>query len=407
MKYVELENVIRNTEGKYICLFGAGLIGCTWAYDLLKQMGCRIDFYCDNNKEADLVIRDEIRTISLEALYSLKENVLVFITVGSKNQESIRNQLKKNGVHSIVQMDYLFLQIFIESLNDTDDLNLKKKFQFILDDEEYICRQFKYKLGYELNIKNPTTLNEKIQWLKINDRKPIYTQLADKFLAREFIKEKFGEEYLVPLLYTTSDWRDIIPDNIPNEPCIIKTNHSSGDYQIIRDRGTIDWKKIRMKYEKELMKNFYYANREFQYKNIKPMIIIERLLMLSNGKIPNDYKLHFFNGRCEFIYCSIDREGANYRKVYDINWQPLEFAWASEVKNLKSQQGPDIPRPGSFEKMLNIGYEIAKNMKYVRVDFFDVDGKLYCGEITLHHGAGYDAFYPEKYDLYYGQKLSL
>lgn len=406
MKYDELRELQCRTQER-VCLFGAGMIGCTWAYDLLSEMGFHIDFYCDNHKKENTVVRNGIKTISIDTLYSLKGNVLVFITMADKYQREIRKQLEDNGIYNIIETGFYFLQTFIESLLDMNDQSINKQFACVLNDEEYIRRQFKFRLGYELNLNNPQTLNEKIQWLKINDRKTEYTQLADKYAVRQYIETKFGKEFLIPLLFKTEDCSELTYNNIPDEACIIKTNHGCGGYQIVRNKEKIDWEELQIKFKRLLLENYYYSHREFQYKYIKPLIIVEKLLMLPSGKIPNDYKLHFLNGKCEFVYCSIDREGANYRKVYDTDWKPLGFVWVSGAKDLSTQQGIDIPKPKSFEKMMEIGGEIAKNMRYVRVDFYDVNGKLYCGEITLHHGAGNDAFYPKQYDLYYGQKLKL
>lgn len=406
MRYDEL-NKLYNEKHKYVCLFGAGMIGCTWAYDLLSEMGFHIDFYCDNHKKENAVIRDGIKTILPDTLFNLKDDVLVFITMSDKYQKSIRRQLEEHGVYKVVEMGFYFLQTFIMSLVEMNNKNLNKQFECILDDKEYIRRQFKFRLGYDLNLENPKTLNEKIQWLKINDRNRRYTQLTDKYAVRQYIEEKFGKEVLVPLLFKTEDWNELTYDNIPDMACIVKTNHGCGGHQVIRNKEKIDWDELRARFKRLCEENYYYSHREFQYKDIKPCILVEKLLMLSNGKIPNDYKLHFLNGKCEFVYCSVDREGENYRKVYDIDWKPLGFLWVSSAKNHSIQQGRDIPKPKTFEKMLEIGKEIAKDIKYVRVDFYDVEGKIYCGEITLHHGAGNDTFYPSQYDLYYGKKLKL
>ena len=131
--------------------------------------------------------------------------------------------------------------------------------------------------------------------------------------------------------------------------------------------------------------------------------MVEKLLLTHEGKIPNDYKLHFFNGKLGFVYCSIDREGGNYRNMYDPDWKPLYFSWGGHDED----RGPEISPPASFPEMLRIGSEIAKMFHYVRVDFYDVDGKLYYGEITFHHGGGYNRFIPESYDRYFGDMLDL
>ena len=277
-----------------------------------------------------------------------------------------------------------------------------------LYDKLIISRKFKRVFGYRINFKNPQTLNEKIQWLKLNSHEDLHTICADKYKVREWLSQRFGSDYLVPLLYKTENWQDINPDIIPSDThCIIKSNGGCGDYCIIRDKSKVNWAELKQKCRIWLNTNYYYEKQEWQYKNIKKCIIIEKLLETKNHCLPNDYKLHFINGELEFVYCSINRETTNNRNVYDANWQPLPFSWVAKEKDIKNLRGPEIPPPATFEKMKYIGREIAKLFKYVRVDFYDVDGKLYYGEITLHHGSGFDVFNPNDYDLFYGQKLIL
>ena len=268
-----------------------------------------------------------------------------------------------------------------------------------------IKSKFKKVFGYELDLNNPKTLNEKIQWLKINEHKEFHTICADKLSAREYWK-KFGEDHLIPLLFWTYNWEDIIDENISEVPCIVKCNTGCGCYEIIRNKEDVNFKNLRQKCRKWLSGNYYYRSQEWQYKNIKPCIIVERLLLDANGHIPNDYKLHFINGELQFIYCSVDREGENYRCIYSPDWTRLNIEWV-EPKKHTGLSGKDIDCPKTFPQMISIGQKIAHDFKYVRVDFYDVDGKLYYGEITLHHGSGFDTFVPESYDLYYGNKLQL
>ena len=131
------------------------------------------------------------------------------------------------------------------------------------------------------------------------------------------------------------------------------------------------------------------------------------MLQTKENKIPNDYKLTYFNGKLQFIYCSIDREGINKRNIYSPDWKPMPFSWVDVAsgKKLDSIKGPEIPPPPTLKKMIEFGNKISKNFKYVRVDYYDVDGKLYFGEITLCHGAGFDVIYPKNYDLELGNKL--
>jgi len=271
-----------------------------------------------------------------------------------------------------------------------------------------IDRRFTQVFGHGVNWDNPTTLNEKIQWLKLYGYKPFHTVCADKYRMREYLFEKFGNnEYQIPVLYKTDNWKDINMDNIPNEPCVIKANHTQGDVVIVRDKSKLDINKLRKDCRWWLFRNLYPECYEPQYKDIKPLIIIEKLLLTKDGYVPNDYKLHYINGELQFVYCSVSRETINKRNIYDANWKPLMFTWSEKYKDPSKLRGPEIPAPSTFEKMKELGAVIAKDFKYVRVDFYDVDGVLYFGEITLHHGSGLDVFVPESYDTYYGNILKL
>lgn len=278
----------------------------------------------------------------------------------------------------------------------------------LFSDVYYIKKNFYKSHKYNFDIKNPRSLNEKLLWLKLNDRNnPFYTICADKYGVREYLKNNFGEEFLIPLVMETTDVSKITPDNLPDYPFIIKTNHDSAHYIIVKDKSKIDWKKVQTDLTIWMSENYYYVEKEWQYKNIKPRVVVEKLLECSNGKIPNDYKLNCINGKVEFVYCSIDREEKNKRNIYSRDWKPLDFSWAKPGKDISNIRGEEIQPPASFAKMIEISEEIAKQFKYVRVDFYDVDGKLYFGEITLHHGGGYDIIAPFERDEFYGNLLQL
>jgi hypothetical protein len=277
-----------------------------------------------------------------------------------------------------------------------------------MSDRSYLEKMFPLAQEYPLDLDNPRSLNEKIQWLKINDRRDINTLLADKYKVRNYIKENFGEEYLIPLVYVTNNPEDIKPENLPDNPIIVKCNHDSGHYQIIRDKSKIDWHKLQVDLKWWMSFNYYYLDREWQYKNMKPTIIVEKLLFDKNGKIPNDYKLHCINGRVEFVYVSVDREGKNKRNIYDRDWKPVPFVFAGKDKIKKGNiRGEEIEPPVSYQVMLTFAEKIASLYDYVRVDFYDVDGKLFFGEVTHHHGGGFDQIRPLEWDYKLGEKISL
>lgn len=262
--------------------------------------------------------------------------------------------------------------------------------------------------GKAPDLDHPKTLNEKILWLKLNDRTPLHTLCADKYTVRRYLKERFGEEFLIPLLYETDDYKNVNLQTIPDVPCIIKASHSQGDMLIVRDKKDIELNKLQYQMKIWMKRNLYEETQEWQYKNCKPRIIIEKLLQDKEGHIPNDYKLHFINGKLAFIYCSVGRETTNKRNIYDADWNPLYFSWVEPYKDASNIRGKEIPAPATFDEMKKIGGMIAKDFPYyVRVDFYDVDGKLYFGEITFHHGSGFDVFVPSHYDEIFGQRLKL
>jgi hypothetical protein len=160
----------------------------------------------------------------------------------------------------------------------------------VIPEKAFLKRNFRKAYKRELNLEKPETLNEKIVWLKLNDRTPLHTQCADKYAVREYVSAKIGAEYLVPLLYMTKNTNEITPNNLPDFPCIIKTNHDSGVGYFVKKKNDVDWKTVRQSLKKRLKHNYYYGKKEWQYKNIKPCIIVEKLLTDKDGNIPYDYK---------------------------------------------------------------------------------------------------------------------
>lgn len=272
----------------------------------------------------------------------------------------------------------------------------------ILSEEAFIKQTFKYRFGYALDLKNPKTLNEKIQWLKLNDRTSLQALCADKYAVRGYIKDKIGAEYLIPLVYQTQNPVEIVPENIPDFPCIIKANHTSGGAIIVKTKDEVDWKKTRKELAKLLKKNFYYRGREWQYRKIEPRILVEKLLLDENLAIPMDYKLHCFNGKLVFIQVDIDRHTNHKRNIYNTDWNLLDCCWkySNETKR-------DIKKPALFEAMRSLAEAIAQDFCYVRVDLYQVGNKIYFGELTFHSESGFALFIPPEWDRRLGEQLTL
>lgn len=278
----------------------------------------------------------------------------------------------------------------------------------ILPDDVVLKLLFRKKMGKKLDLRNPKTLNEKIQWLKLYDRKDIYKVYADKYRVREIIKSKIGDEYLIPLLAIFEHPRDIIDVNsLPPPPYIIKNNHDNSGGIIVRDYKNFDLEMAKARLLKNIEREHYSSGKEWQYKDIPRKIIVEKLLVDKSNRIPNDYKFNCFNGRVEFIYVSIDREGQNYRKIYNRDWEETDITWTYRGNEKKKFSGPGIDKPSNFDEMIRIAEILSADFKYVRIDLYNLDGAIYFGEVTLHHGSGFEPILPEHYDYYYGSLISL
>jgi hypothetical protein len=271
-------------------------------------------------------------------------------------------------------------------------------------DIQYINERFENAHQYKLNLAHPKSLNEKLQWLKLNDRRQLLVSHADKFGVREYVEKEFGAEFLIPLILISENVDEIVPENLPDESVIIKTTHDSGSFHIVQNKKQTSWTKIKSDLKWALRRNYYWIDREWQYGEIKPRIIVEKLLQ-DDGKIPNDYKFNCFNGKVEFIYVSVDREGINKRNIYSRDWQPLPFTWSKKYKDHSTLRGPEIDPPLNLAKMIEMAEHVAQQYDYVRVDMYNINGAIYFGEITHCHGGGFDEIRPLEWDFKLGEKL--
>jgi hypothetical protein len=270
----------------------------------------------------------------------------------------------------------------------------------LLSDSYYISEQYKKKFNVYPDLKHPKTLNEKIQWLKLNERTPLHTMCADKYKVQDYVREKIGDKYLIPLVFETKNVNDICEKNMPNYPVIIKTNHDSSGGIIIKDRTNHNWEETQRRLRKLLKINYYYPQREWPYKNIERRIIVERLLIAENGGIPFDYKVHCFNGKPQFIQVDLDRMGEHSRNLFTPLWEKMEVG-------LEYPLGEGVKKPIHLDKLLQLASELAKEFTYARVDLYAIHDEIYFGEITFHPGGGLENFSPSEWDLKFGNKLKL
>ncbi len=273
-------------------------------------------------------------------------------------------------------------------------------------EEETIKQRFKNSFGRELDLENPQTFNEKINWLKLNDRGPLHTKCADKFSVREYIAGKIGTEYLIPLLFHTENPKELIAENLPEIPFIIKTNHDSGGIFIVHDKTNLNYKKAQLTLKGLLNKNYYQESKEWHYKNIKPCILVEKLLLDEKGKIPFDYKLHCFNGSVRMIQVDMGRDTEDhFRNWYNPKWQREPYS--KGTSNLIEHSDIEVPKPSTLKEMLRLSEILSEPFDYVRVDWYDVGSKLYFGELTFYPAGGTTPFNPEKWDYILGEELKI
>jgi hypothetical protein len=271
----------------------------------------------------------------------------------------------------------------------------------------YLPLVYRWRFGRWGDFKEPKTLSEKLHWKKVHGYLPFHTTVCDKWAAREWVAGRVGERYLVPLIATFDDAAQLDLSALP-EPCIIKTTHASGQNVIVRDKRLIDEGQLKAQLRRWMKHNDYPLSREPQYRDIRPRLIVERLLTDAAGNIPMDFKLHCFHGSVEMIQVDIDRFTDHRRNLYDVNWQLLPFTWCMWKRGRPLwPNGRAVARPRELEEMIAVARTLSKELDYVRVDLYNCRDKVYFGELTLHHGGGWERFTPPSWDLYFGNKLDL
>ena len=269
--------------------------------------------------------------------------------------------------------------------------------------EDFIKQEFKKYLGYDLNLENPKTFNEKIQWLKLYYNDPLMTKCADKYLVREYIREKIGEEYLIPLLGVWDKPEDIDFDSLPNQ-FVLKVNWGSGQNIIVKDKSKLNINGTINKLKEWIFptSNYYYYSYEWQYKYIKPKIICEKYL--EDNKTDNliVYGVYCFNGEPHYIHTITDAHTNRDRlNMYDTNWNKLDLVYI--FKNIEY----DVPKPKYLDLLLELAIKLSSEFKHIRVDFFVVNEKLYFSELTFTTSNGMDFFNPKEWDYKFGELLEL
>lgn len=272
----------------------------------------------------------------------------------------------------------------------------------LFSDKQFLKIAFRHHMGTELNLDQPKTFSEKLQWLKLYDHNPEYTQMVDKYEAKKYVAGIIGDEYIIPTLAVYDSTSEINLDALPDK-FVLKCTHDSGSVAICKDKKTFKKDEAFAMLEKGLKKNFFWENREWPYKNVKPRIIAEAYLEDIETLELRDYKFFCFDGEVKALFIAEDRQGDEETKFdfFDADFRHLD------IRN--GHPNADVPpaKPHSFEKMKEMAEKLSQGIPHLRVDFYEANGKIYFGELTFSHWSGFTPFEPEEWDLKFGQWLKL
>lgn len=270
---------------------------------------------------------------------------------------------------------------------------------WFLSDKSFIELIYRLRMGKRLNLDNPKTFTEKLQWLKLYDHNPMYTTMADKIGMRGFVEDRLGCGYTVPLVGVYGSFKKIGLDELPSR-FVMKTSHDSGSYIVCKDKASFDIKAARKAMTRSLRRNYYMTTREWQYKDVVPKIVVEEFLSDGNEAL-TDYKFFCFDGKCEFLYIMCETSSIPSQIILDSDFNRLPF-------RMDDDQVDSMPeKPSCFEEMKRIAQVLSHGIPFLRVDMYLVDGKVYVGELTFYHYGGYIPFSPPEWDGKLGELIDL
>ena len=293
---------------------------------------------------------------------------------------------------------------FKEALKDPKiilfSLEMKGKLGFI-NDEKYLKLMYWANTGKKLDLENPVTFNEKLQWLKLHNQNPEYSRMVDKYEAKKWVAEKIGNEYIIPTLGVWDTFGEIDFDKLPNQ-FVLKCTHDSGGLVICKDKRTLDKAKAKEKIEASLKKNYFLIGREYPYKTVKPRIIAEKYMEDITIQELRDYKIFTIDGIAKALFIVSNRQsGKTTADNLDIDFKLLDVT----LENLHSEVIPY--RSKWFEQMVKTAEYLDRDTVELRGEFYEVNGKAYFGEITFLDESGFDTFNSEEWDQKFGDLIKL
>lgn len=270
-----------------------------------------------------------------------------------------------------------------------------------MSDEAFLRLRWKLQMGTELNLDKPKTFNEKLQWLKLYDRRPEYSLMVDKYEVKEYIANRIGKEHIIPTLGVWNSFEEIDFKKLPNQ-FVLKCTHDSGSVVICNDKNSFNYTDAKEKLTAAMKRNFYLIGREWPYKNIKHRLIAERYMTDETGVELKDYKIFNFSGIPRLIQVDFDRFYSHKRNIYTTDWEFIDL----EIEYPKDKSHV-IERPKGLEEMLFMAKVLSEGIPHVRTDFYSINDQVYFGEMTFYHGSGYEHFIPEEWNERLGQWIEL
>lgn len=272
-----------------------------------------------------------------------------------------------------------------------------------LSDADFLKKVFPKYMGYPLDLENPKTFSEKLQWLKVNYREPIQTVMVDKYEAKLLIAQRVGNQYIIPTLAVWDSVEDIDLDALPNQ-FVLKCTHDSGGIVICKDKSSFDFEAAKAKLSASLKRDYSKIAREWPYQNVPRRIIAEEYISELGNDDLLDYKMYSFHGEPKLTVVCSDRFSKTGTRMnfYDINWEPMGIHFGHYPP-----LSTEFPLPVTYDEMKRLTAELSKDCPFLRVDFYEIKGRLYIGELTFFPGAGFDKFCPMSKDYELGEWLHL
>lgn len=275
--------------------------------------------------------------------------------------------------------------------------NLSK---YIVSDRLFLQVYYRLAMGETLNLENPKTFTQKLQWLKLHNTNPEYSKMVDKYQVREIIKNEIGEEYLIPLLGVWDNFNEIDFDVLPDQ-FVLKTTHNSGTVIICKDKSNLDVLRTKNILTKALKQNYFYKSREYPYKFAQPKIIAEQLMIDNRFNDLVDYKFFCFDGEPKILLVVSNNELNKSYSFFNMNFERLQISTSVRSSEMM------ISQPENFSLMIEIARKLSKNIIHVRIDLYNINGKIFFGEYTFHHGGGVDKFSSDEWNRKFGDMISL